>query len=49
MRDKLIAQYGADVVLPNLREKLASASKRKRVGKMHDPCGAYYPALKPAE
>jgi hypothetical protein len=48
LRDKLIAQYGADIVLPDLRERLARASKCERVGKMHDPCGAYYPALKPA-
>ncbi|HEY2210302.1 MAG TPA: hypothetical protein VGH62_01540 [Bradyrhizobium sp.] len=48
-RDKLIAQYGADIVLPDLRVRLARASKCERVGNMYDACGAYYPALKPAE
>jgi hypothetical protein len=47
-RDKLMAQYGAEIGLPDLRGKLARASKCERVGNMYDARGAHYPALKPA-
>jgi hypothetical protein len=48
-RDKLIEQYGGDIVLPDLRERLARTGRCERVVQMHDPCGAYYPALKPTD
>jgi hypothetical protein len=39
-KDRLIAEYGPDIVLPDLRMRLANC---ERAGSMHDPCGAIYP------
>ena len=35
-------EYGPDITLPDLRLEIA---KCERVGKMHDGCRVYYPAL----
>ena len=35
-KQKLIAQYGADIRLPDLREEIAQCERR---GQMHDMCG----------
>jgi hypothetical protein len=43
-KNRLIEQYGADIPLPNLLARLANGELRTS---MHDPCGAYYVALKP--
>ncbi len=40
----LIAQYGADIKLPDL---LIRISECELAGNMHDPCGMYYVALEP--
>jgi hypothetical protein len=44
-RDKLIAQYGSDIRLPDLLAELASDCPRR--GNYYEACGAYYPASKP--
>ena len=43
--DNLIAQYGGDIALPDLRHEIA---KCERAGKLHNACGVYYPDLIPA-
>jgi hypothetical protein len=40
----LIARYGADIRLPDLREEIA---KCRRLGEMHDTCMARYVDLVP--
>jgi len=39
-KDRLIAEHGADVVLPDLRHKLAAGCPY--VGHRATPCGVYY-------
>jgi hypothetical protein len=46
-RDRLIREYGAETVLPDLRTKIATAAGCERVGKMHDPCDAHFQDLVP--
>jgi len=43
-RDRLIAEHGADIVLPDLLPRIAACP---RAGRMHDPCGAIYADLAP--
>ena len=38
----LIAQFGAEIALPDLRNKVA---KCERADKLHDTCGVHYPDL----
>jgi hypothetical protein len=40
----LIARYGADIRLPDLREEI---SRCERQGKMHDACAVHYVDLVP--
>jgi len=46
-RERLIRDYGADTVMPDLRSKIAQEVKCERVGQWHDPCGAYFVDLAP--
>jgi hypothetical protein len=41
-RDRLIAEHGADILLPDLRHVLARCDRRTKLG---DACGVYYPDL----
>ena len=41
-KQKLIEQFGADILLPDLRHEIA---KCERMGSMSDGCGVRYPAL----
>jgi hypothetical protein len=41
-KEKLVAQYGPDIALPDLRHEIA---KRERRGEMHDACGVHYVGL----
>jgi hypothetical protein len=38
-KQNLIARYGADIRLPDLREELAQCERR---GKTHDTCAVHY-------
>ncbi len=40
---RLMEQYGPDIQVAELREKLAQTCER--LGSMQDPCGAYYVGL----
>ena len=42
---KLIAQHGADMRLPDLREVLAGDCPRVRSASVVDRCGVHYPQL----
>jgi hypothetical protein len=44
-RDRLIAEHGADILLPDLRHVLARCERR---GKLGDACGVYYSDLIPS-
>ena len=44
---KLIAQYGADMRLPELRYILAADYPRVVADKVYDRCGVHYPQLRP--
>jgi hypothetical protein len=41
-RERLIAEHGADIQLPDLRHVLARCERRTKLG---DACGGYYPDL----
>ena len=41
-KQSLIAQYGGDIALPDLREEIANCERR---GQMHDMCGVHYLGL----
>lgn len=43
-KDRLIAEHGPDVALPDLLVTLAACPRR---GNMSRPCGAHYVALRP--
>jgi hypothetical protein len=42
----LIAKFGPDIALPDLRKELAQC---ERIGSISDPCGIQYVALKPTK
>jgi hypothetical protein len=41
-KQKLVARYGPDIAVPDLRVEIA---KCQRQGKMHDMCGVHYEGL----
>jgi hypothetical protein len=41
-KGKLIAQFGSDIPLPDLRVEIAKCERR---GQMHDACGVHYLSL----
>ncbi len=41
-KQNLIAWYGGDIKLPDLRHEIARCERR---GKMHDTCGVHYVGL----
>lgn len=41
-KQKLIAQFGPNIALPDLREEIAKCERRD---KMHDACGVHYLGL----
>lgn len=43
--DRLVAEHGADLPVPELRRILAVDCPRMIEGKMHDPCGVHFPGL----
>ena len=43
--DRLIAQHGADMPLPELRRIIAADCPKMQANKMHDVCGVRFPAL----
>jgi hypothetical protein len=43
-KQNLIARYGGDIRLPDLREQIAQCSRH---GQMHDACGVHYVDLVP--
>jgi hypothetical protein len=43
-RDRLLAEHGPAIAMPDLLGKLADCPRR---GMMHDPCGAHYADLVP--
>lgn len=45
-RERLIAEHGADIKLPNLRHVPARCERRSKLG---DASGVYYPDLMPSD
>jgi hypothetical protein len=41
-KQNLIAQFGSDIPLPDLRHEIAKCERR---GEMHDACGVHYVGL----
>ena len=41
-KENLMARFGADIVLPDLRDEIAQC---ERHAAMHDPCGMHYVEL----
>lgn len=41
-RERVIAEHGSDIKLPDLRHALARCERRTKLG---DACGVYYPDL----
>ena len=42
---RLMAEYGPDMPVPDLRKILAADCPRMIAGAMHDPCGVHFPGL----
>src|ERR1700759_129636 len=45
LTDRLLAQHGYDLPMPELRRILAPDCPRMAAGQMHDPCGVRFPNL----
>lgn len=42
---KLISEYGADIGLPELKDKIAKGCPRLEKSRYDDRCGAHYPQI----
>jgi hypothetical protein len=43
--DRLLAQHGPDLPMPELRRIIAADCARMIAGQVHDPCGVHFPNL----
>lgn len=43
--DRLVAEHGPDLPMPELLRLLSADRVRRQAGKTHDPCGVHFPQL----
>jgi hypothetical protein len=43
--DRLLAEHGADLPMPRLRELVAADCPRMQAAEIRDPCGTHFPQL----